>query len=80
MLDGNDAATSEHFVLLIGHLEEEQVGELFQVVAVGQAVVAQHVTEVPQLLHHRLRIVQSIQPTLTVGQSGHQYRSESALG
>jgi len=33
---------------LVGHLEEEQVGELLQVVAVGHAVVAQEVAVVPE--------------------------------
>ncbi len=35
---------------LVHHLEEDEVGELLQVVAVGQARVAQHVAVVPQLL------------------------------
>ena len=47
---------AELLVLLVGHLQEQQVGELFQVLAVGQPVVPQHVTEVPQLLHQGLRI------------------------
>ena len=46
MLDGNDAVTSEHLVLLIGHLEEQQIRELLQVIAVGQTVVTQHIAEV----------------------------------
>ena len=36
--------------LLVGHLEEEQVGELLEVVAVGEAVVAQDVAVVPEAL------------------------------
>ena len=36
--------------LLLVHLEEEQVGELFDVVAVGDAVVAQDVAVVPEAL------------------------------
>ena len=33
---------------LVGHLEEEEIGELFDVVAVAHAVVAQDVAEVPE--------------------------------
>ena len=36
--------------LLVVHLEEEQVGELFDVVAVRHAVVAQDVAVVPEAL------------------------------
>ena len=36
--------------LLVGHLEEQQVGELLDVVAVGHAVVAQDVAVVPEPL------------------------------
>jgi len=39
--------------LLGGHLEEEQVGELLDVVAVGHAVVAQDVAVVPDALDDR---------------------------
>ncbi len=35
---------------LVGHLEEEQVGDLLDVVAVVDAVVAQGVAEAPELL------------------------------
>ena len=35
---------------LIGHLEEQQVGELLDLVAIAHAVVAQHVAVVPELL------------------------------
>ena len=33
---------------LVGHLEEEEIGELFDVVAVAHAVVAQDVAEIPE--------------------------------
>jgi len=36
--------------LLVGHLEEEQVGELFHVIAIGDAVVPEDVAVVPQAL------------------------------
>jgi hypothetical protein len=36
--------------LLVGHLEEEQVGELLEVVAVGEAVVAEDVAVGPELV------------------------------
>ena len=49
--NGHDALPQQ-LLLLIGHLQEQQVGELFQVVAVGQPVVAEHVAEIPELLHH----------------------------
>ena len=35
---------------LIGHLEEQQIGELFDVVAIAHALVAQDVAVVPELL------------------------------
>ncbi len=35
---------------LVGHLEEEQVGELLDVVAVGEPVVAEQIAVVPELL------------------------------
>jgi len=35
---------------LVGHLEEQQIGELLHVVAIAHAVVAQHVAVVPELL------------------------------
>ena len=37
--------------VLVVHLQEEQVGELLQVIAVRHAVVAQHVAVVPHALH-----------------------------
>src|SRR5262249_36770873 len=36
---------------LLGHLEEEEGGELFEVVLVGEAVVAQDVAEGPEFLN-----------------------------
>lgn len=42
--------------LLVGHLEEEQVGELLDVVAVGEAVVAEDVAVVPELLDDLLGV------------------------
>ena len=57
VLDGHDPLTAQQIVLLVGHLQEQQVGELLQVVAVGQPVVAQHIAEVPQSLHQRLGVV-----------------------
>ena len=64
VLDRNDAVASEHHVLLIGHLQEQQIRELLQVVAVGQTVIAQHIAEIPQLLHQCLRIVCGHQLTI----------------
>src|ERR671926_1486893 len=43
--------------LLVGHLEEEQVGELLNVVAVGEAVVAEQVAVAPELLDDLLGVV-----------------------
>ncbi len=42
--------------LLVGHLEEEQIGELLDVVAVGEPVVAQHVAVFPELLNDLSRV------------------------
>ncbi len=48
---GNRAGlVSGRLAALIGHLEEQQVGELLDLVAVAHAVVAQHVAVVPELL------------------------------
>ena len=47
VLDGHHPLTAQQFVLFVGHLQEQQVGELLQVVAVGQPVVTQHIAEVP---------------------------------
>ena len=60
VLDGHHPLAAQQLVLLVGHLQEQQVGELLQVVAVGQPVVAQHVAEVPQSLHERLGVVTGI--------------------
>ena len=43
--------------LLVGHLEEQQVRQLLDVVAVGEAVVAEDVAVVPELLDDLLRLV-----------------------
>ena len=43
-------------VLLVGHLEEQQVRELFQVVAVGEPVVAEDVAVVPEFVDDRLAV------------------------
>ena len=76
---GNDAHTAEHLVLLIGHLREQQVRELFQIIAIGEAIVTQHIAEVPQLLHHRLRVLRGHRQTLTAtDQTRHQCRTEAA--
>ena len=40
VLGGHDLLARQQLVLLFGHLEEQQIGELFDVVAVGQTVVA----------------------------------------
>ena len=42
---------------LVGHLEEEQVGQLLDVIAVGEAVVTEEVAVVPELLDKLLRVV-----------------------
>ena len=59
VLDGHHPLAVQQLVLLVGHLQEQQVGELLQVVAVGQPVVAQHIAEVPQSLHERPGVVTS---------------------
>ena len=56
VLDGHHSRTTEQLVLLVSHLQEQQVRELLQVVTVGQPVVAQHIAEVPQPLHEHLRV------------------------
>jgi hypothetical protein len=44
------------FGLLIGHFEEEQIRQLFHVIAVGETVVAEDVAVVPKLLDKLLRV------------------------
>jgi hypothetical protein len=42
---------AEHGAVLVVHLEEQQVGELLYVVAIGHAVVAQDIAVVPEALN-----------------------------
>jgi hypothetical protein len=51
----------------VGHLEEEQVGELLDVVAVGEAVVAEQVAVAPELLDDLLGVV--VHERLTISMS-----------
>ena len=46
----NGAGFAQELGALVVHLEEEEVGELFQVVAIGDAVVPQNVAVVPDAL------------------------------
>ena len=41
---------------LVGHLEEQQIGELLDIVAIAHAVVAKDVAVVPELLDQDNRI------------------------
>ena len=50
---GHDPVETE-LALLVGHLEEQQVGELLEVVAVRQPVVPEDVAVVPQLVDDHL--------------------------
>ena len=43
--------------LLVGHLEKEQVGQLLDVIPVGESIVTQDVAVVPELLDDLLRMV-----------------------
>jgi hypothetical protein len=47
VLRRDSALFAELALLLVGHLEKEQVGELLDVIAVGDAVVAQDVAIIP---------------------------------
>ncbi len=40
---------------LVGHLQEQQVRELLEIVAVGDAIVFEHITKVPELINQVLR-------------------------
>ena len=53
---GHHPLAAELLELLVGHLQEQQIGELLQVLAVRQPVVTQNVAEVPQPLHQCPRI------------------------
>ena len=51
VLEAGPVAALRHVdAALVGHLEEEQIGELLDVVAVVHAVVAQRVAEAPEFL------------------------------
>ena len=55
---GNDGGSVERRLrLLVGHLQEQQVGQLLDVVAVREAVVAEDVAVVPELRDERARVV-----------------------
>ena len=68
-LDGHHPLAAQQIVLLVGHLQEQQIGELLQIVAIGQPVIAQHITELPKPLHQRLRIGSGHSPTLRLRQT-----------
>ena len=53
----SDGSVVRRLRLLVGHLEEEQVRELLDVVAVGEAVVAEDVAVVPELLDDLLGMI-----------------------
>ena len=46
---GNRIFGAGQFGALVGHLEEQESDELFEIVLVREAVVAQDVAEVPEL-------------------------------
>src|SRR5690606_16151899 len=52
---GHDPIETE-LTLLLGHFQEQQIGELLQVVAVRQAVIAEDVAVVPQLVDDHLGV------------------------
>jgi hypothetical protein len=45
---------------LVGHLEEEEKGELFDVVAIGEAVIAEDVAVVPKPLDNGRRAAERL--------------------
>ncbi len=59
---GHDPVEAE-LVLLLGHLQEQQVGQLLDVVAVRQAVIPQDVAVVPELVDDRLGIAHDPSPS-----------------
>jgi len=65
-----DDVTQGGVLALVGHLEEQQVGELLDVLDGRHAVVSQHVAEVPQLLDELVR----------AGQGDHETRSSTNTG
>ena len=42
---------------LVGHLEEQQIGELLHIVAITHVIVAQHAAIVPELLDKGVEVV-----------------------
>ena len=46
--------------LLVGHLQEQQIRELLEVVAVRQSVVAQDVAVVPELVDDDLGVAHAV--------------------
>ena len=51
MLSASRSRAGRSIPRLVGHLEEEQIGDLLDVVAVVDAVVAQRVAEAPEFLN-----------------------------
>lgn len=45
--------------LLIGHFEEEEIGQLFDIIAVGETVILENIAVIPKLLDELLRIAHS---------------------
>ena len=58
---------------LVGHLQEQQVGELLDVLDRADAVVAQHVAEVPELLDELVRVGHRASGLLRSSSSGSRY-------
>jgi hypothetical protein len=54
---GDGLLVAGHLGALLGHLEEEEGGELFEVVLVGEAVVPEDVAEGPESLDDAVRLV-----------------------
>src|SRR5208337_4184749 len=59
------------FRMLVGHLEEEEEGELLDVVAVAHSVIAEDVAEVPEFLYdcgwgHVQSLLRLIRLTITL--------------
>ena len=50
--------------LFVGHLQKEQISELLDVVAVGQAVVAEDVAVVPEFLNQLVGLIGHVGMTL----------------
>jgi hypothetical protein len=55
-IDRDGALLAEHSRAFVVHFQEEKIRELLDVIAIGDAVIPQHVTVIPDALDNRGRL------------------------